>query len=390
MSWLFPWSLAIGGAAALGAIALHFIARSRPRPEPLPTARFVPERSARARARSIALSDVALLLIRLAALVAIGVGVAGPVLAAGRARTTRIVVVDRSRDVGTIAEALDSARANVRAGDVVVAFDSAARVLAPSAFDTLTRTGARGSLSAALAAAVRIASTGKSVADSIELVVVSAFTDDEVDAATMRIRATWPGRIRLVAIAAPRAPATPSGVQTLAPSDDPVVAGLALAGALRSSGRVRLVRGRAAASDSAWARDSGGVVLHWPAGDIGAIWPPRATIDAIGGVVSPGGTVVGRFPRLWLLRVAREDRVVARWSDGEPAAIEHALGAGCIRDVGVLIDPASDLTLGEPFRQFAAALIAPCDGAIVAERLSAGDDGRPRGHGSARGGRPHA
>ena len=48
-----PSALAIGALAAVVAIALHFIARSRPLAEPLPTARFIPERRfMRARARS--------------------------------------------------------------------------------------------------------------------------------------------------------------------------------------------------------------------------------------------------------------------------------------------------------------------------------------------------
>ena len=53
---------------------------------------------------------------------------------------------------------------------------------------------------------------------------------------------------------------------------------------------------------------------------------------------------------------------VARWADGEPAAVEHRVGNGCIRDVGVLLDDASDVTLRTPFRAFARALVAPCGG----------------------------
>jgi hypothetical protein len=65
-------------------------------------------------------------------------------------------------------------------------------------------------------------------------------------------------------------------------------------------------------------------------------------------------------------------QAVARWSDGEPAAVEHATGAGCVRDVGVLVDQASDLTLRPAFRRFARALLAPCGGPRDFTALDAG------------------
>jgi hypothetical protein len=56
-------------------------------------------------------------------------------------------------------------------------------------------------------------------------------------------------------------------------------------------------------------------------------------------------------------------RVVARWSDGTPAAIETTLGDGCVREIGVGVPLAGDLTLRAPFRHFLAALVEPCGGA---------------------------
>jgi hypothetical protein len=102
-------------------------------------------------------------------------------------------------------------------------------------------------------------------------------------------------------------------------------------------------------------------VVHWPATPTSApSWPARARIDAIGGVVSASGTLVGRFPRLWMLGGFS----IARWADGEPAAVELATGGGCTRDVAVLIDETSDLTLHRPFAGFARALLAPCGGMV--------------------------
>lgn len=60
---------------------------------------------------------------------------------------------------------------------------------------------------------------------------------------------------------------------------------------------------------------------------------------------------------------------MARWADGEPAAVEIPTGRGCVRHVAVLFDPASDITLREPFRRFAAAMLEPCGGARSARRL---------------------
>lgn len=365
MTWLVPSALAVTGVAALVAIALHFIARSRPIAETLPTARFIPLRAVHARTRSVALSDVLLLLLRLAAIAAIGAAVAGPVVARARGRVARIVLADRSRDVASVAELRDSVRSVARGGASIIAFDSIAAPISASAFDSLPLGRAAGSLSTALAAAARAAARVSPQSDSIELVIVSAFGDDEFDAATARLRATWGGRARLVPVGGVHvSPAAPR-VESDAGADDPVIAGLSLAVRAGGTRPVRVVRGRMTSSDSAWSRDSGHVVVHWPVADSAAGWSPRATIDAIGGVTSATGTLVGRFPRAWSLR----GRAIARWVDGEPAAIETDAGQGCVRDVALLVDPASDLTLRQPFRRFVAALLAPCGGAPSARRL---------------------
>jgi hypothetical protein len=150
----------------------------------------------------------------------------------------------------------------------------------------------------------------------------------------------------------------PLRVESADGKNEVVIAGLSLMGVMHAPGDVRVVRGRPAADDSAWASISGHVLLHWPASGGVADWQPRPTIDAIGGVTSSSGTLIGRFPRVWTLGGS----AVARWADGEPAAVEHAVGRGCIRDVGIVFDPASDITLRAPFRQFIARLLEPCGG----------------------------
>lgn len=359
MSWLIPSALGLAAAAIVATIALHFIARSRPVAEPLPTARFVPKRPVHARTRSLALSDVLLLLLRAAALVAIGIAVAGPMFARS-GRVTRVFIADRSRAVANFDEVRDSVRRLARPVDKLVVFDSSAvRSASTSALDTAHVSLARGSLSAALATATRSGVIESVAADSIELVLVSPLAREEFDAATPHIRAAWPGRIRVVPVRAAVVDTTPRRVDVGANRDDAVAAGLTLGGVVAVGGSVRLVRGSVSAADSTWAAERGHVLVHWPATDADAVWPRRATIDAIGGVTSGDATLVARFPRVWVLN----GHAIARWSDGEPAAVERAVGDGCIRDVGILIDAASDLTLRASFRRFVAPLLTPCGGA---------------------------
>lgn len=358
MSWLIPSALGLAAAAIIVTIAIHFIARSRPVAEPFPTARFIPRRPIQARTRSLALSDVLLLLLRAAALALIGMAVAGPMFArTGRVR--RVFVVDRSRAVANLDEARDSVRRLASAADKLVVFDSSAERdanLAP--LDTMRVSSARGSLSTAIAAAVRTGVVESAKVDSVELVLVSPFAREEVDDATARIRASWPGRIRMVPVHGTSIDTTPLRAELGTNRNDAVVAGLSLLKVSTNNGSVRLIRGRVVASDTTWARGAGHVLLHWPASDTSAVWPKRATIDAIGAVTTGTATLVARFPRLWVMN----GHAIARWADGEPAAVEHRIGDGCIRDVGILFDEASDVTLRASFRDFALPFFAPCGG----------------------------
>ncbi len=365
MTWLVPSALAIAGTAALVAIGLHLIARSRPVAEALPTARFIPLRAVHARTRSLALSDLLLLMLRLAAIFLFGVAVAAPIVASARGRVARVVVVDRSRDVASVAEVRDSMRSLLGGAANVVLFDSAARAVGATAAASLPLSSSRGSLSAALASAIQTAAALAAQSDSVELIVVSPFGENELDAATEPLRASWPGRIRLVPVRGAAAVGSAARIASSTDANDPVIAGLSLASVPTAPRLVRIARDKLTAADSTWARDSGHVLVHWPGADSAADWPRRANIDAIGGVTSATGTLVGRFPRAWTLG----GRAIARWADGEIAATETATGGGCMRDVSVLVDPASDITLRAPFRRFASALLAPCGGVRSARRV---------------------
>ncbi|HJU89215.1 MAG TPA: BatA domain-containing protein [Gemmatimonadaceae bacterium] len=312
MTFLAPWFLVAGAVGGLLLVALHLIARQRPRTAPLPTARFVPERQVRAPSRSVWPTDLALMALRLTIVALVAGAFARPQWKERRDGTARVVLADQSRAVASIVEVSDSARRLVRAGakDVAIPFDSGSN--------------APGSLSAALVAGIRSARQLARGADSVELVVISPFAEEEWDAATDSIRALWPGRIRLVRVAA--------------------------AASTARTNVARLVSEAPTAADSAWARDSGGVVVHWPA--------TESTVDSSGAVSAGDVTVVAPFGRAAI--IADKARVVARWADGAPAAVEHDVGSGCIRVVGIRPPTSGDLELRASYRRLVSRLTGAC------------------------------
>jgi hypothetical protein len=329
--------MVLAGVAALGVTALHLITTRRPPSAPLPTARFVPGADARSAARAERPTDLPLLALRALAILALGAAFAGLEISPGGAMMRRVVVVDRSR--AATAAVRDSALGAWREGDALVLVDSAATVIGAGAADSLhalAATGARGELSAGLAAAWRAAATVTSSADSLELVLISPFAADEFDAATAALAASWPGRLRTV-----RTPV-----------------------AVPSAQRVEL-RVSATVADSALAR--GGVaIVVWPslmrasgsAAVPAAQAATRATVTVRpNGVATDDAVLVAP---LSVAPVAGGGLVVARWANGEPAAVERAAGDGCLRDVGIGVPAAGDVTLQPAFRAIARALFGPC------------------------------
>ena len=371
MSFLAPIWLLAGAAAAAGVVALHFFSRRRPRSALLPTARFVPDVPARATSSGRRPADAPLLALRVAALLAIGAALAGPVATPPRRPVARVVLADVSRAVRSLAEVRDGATRFLEAGGALVVFDSTARVVRGDTSAARGAIAARGpgrrppgSLSAALALAVRAAGELRARADSLELVVVSPLVREEWDRATADIRRLWPGRARLVRVSAAE-PAPAPRIAFKGPADDPLRAALALPGARpRSAGVTRLVRRAPSGSDSAWARATGGALVVWPV-EPASLWPRRSRPDTVGAVVLPGLgaadalVVVAAFARA---AAAPAGAPLARWVDGEPAAVERPLGAGCERDVAVPVTSAGDLVLRRSMRLLVAALAEACGG----------------------------
>jgi hypothetical protein len=227
----------------------------------------------------------------------------------------------------------------------------------------------RGSFSSALVAARRAASELARDADSVELVIVSPLTVDELDAASAATFAQWPGRSRVVRTTAPRA----AVVDVALSSDDagdalrPVISALntRAAGAkttVRAIIPVRVLREVPRAADSAAAR-AGTAIVVWPrvaGGDATAA--PSAQ-----GLTAGNATLVAPLGRSAVPQSAAGGRVIARWADGTPAAVESPLGLGCVRTIGVGVPAAGDVTIQPAFGAIARALFAPCENANVAD-----------------------
>ncbi len=322
MTFLVPGFLYAAVAAAIAVIALHLIVTHQPRALVLPTARFVPDVPAAATSRAVRPYDLLLLLLRVLLLLAAGAALARPILKPRRERIARVIIADVSGSVANPAEVADSVRRLYRPGDVVVVFDSAARAAGNSRGGSLGDSllpagGARstvGSLSAALTSALRAAPGVRNGADSVELVLVSALAPAEQDLATEPIRALWPGRARLVLVAA----------------------------------------------DTAFAvRDP---EISWDVATRPAMAIRVAHIDTSGAVIAGNDVVVSPFQRRWSFPPdsLRGATVVARWVDGTPAAVERENQAGCQRSIAISVDSVGDLILRPEFVRLRETLTGPC------------------------------
>lgn len=386
MTLLAPiYFLAALGAAA-GVVAIHFIVTRQPPSTALPTARFVPQSTVRVVTVSRP-RNLLLLLLRVLTILLIGLAFARPVLRPDRRPVARIVLADVSRAVGEIQEVRDSARSLLGDRDVLVAFDDAARVVRVAPADSaarLERSTSAGRLSAGLVAALRTAAGLRAEADSIELAIVSPLRRDEVDGATEALRALWPGRIRIVRVAAGADTlAIPVGARVRAENENDAVALAArLAGVTGVAGdsAVRIVRGKATPEDSAWAAAGRRTLVRWPADGAPPGWRERARPDTVGAVIAGTAALVYPLERRWepvaaetasVANASSESgsphaaapawRVAARWVDGEPAAVERAIGTGCIRDVAIPVPGRGDLAFRPAFGQLVRALAVPCE-----------------------------
>lgn len=361
MTWLHPIALVFGAAGVLGILVAHLVSRHRPPPSPFPTARFVAAGRPVSSTRFSRPSDMALLVLRAIAVMLLAAAFATPHRSPRKGSVARVVVVDRSRDVARIDDAVRLAKREWRDGDLLIVADSSASPPVPwrrgaTVLDSIARRGVAGSLSAAIVAGVRAGVTLARTADSVELVIVTSGSG--IDAATHAIREAWPGRARILTVE-PSEPARRGLVGARATDGDLVVAALRLGGAVLREDEphaVRLVRGVASSADSSWAAD-GHTLVIWPGeAEMERLWP-RSSPDTIGAIVAAGRAVVAPFARL---ASPPAGAVVARWSDGLPAVTETAAGSGCIRHVGVTVPAAGDVALTFGVRALAEVLTTGC------------------------------
>jgi hypothetical protein len=372
VTFLAPMFFYAALGVAAGAVALHFIVTRQPTSSPLPTVRFVPMSAVRVTTVAPVPEDLFLLLLRVLAVLLLGAALARPVLVPARTRVVHIVLADVSRAVGSIESVRDSARALLGARDMLVVFDSSARVVRGRAADSaarIERTARGGRLTPALITAIRAASVARETADSIELDIVSPLRASELDGASQAVRALWPGRIRVVRVAASAdSLALPPGIEVRADSSDPMLA--ATASMLSPSANVRVLRGKPTAADSAWSSSGRHTLVRWPADGAPPGWVAR-TPDTVGAVVAGEAALVTPFERRWRLdSAARITRIASRWVDGEPAAVERTIGSGCVRDVAISVSPRGDLVLRRSFERLVRVLVAPCEtvaGALAAD-----------------------
>ena len=381
MTFLAPGFLFASLAVAAGIVALHFIVTRQPRAALLPTARFVPDTPATTVARARRPSDLLLMFLRVLLVIAAGAGMAKPMLTARRGAHARVILVDVSRSARDTIAIRDSVRAIYRNGDAVVVFDSSTRVVTgniSSGIDSLRPTLRRGNLSAALTAAVRAGSRLRERADSVELVLVSPFAKEELDAATDTIRKQWPGRARLVRVAAPSVDTAAVGkLEINTDANDPLRVAVTLAGQRgtgngqqatgnrqRETGNALIDRGTVQPLQALTPSREGGALIEWPASTRPRFAVPRAVKDTVGGVMAGEAGVVASFERTWSYPPdsLRGAEVIARWVDGEPAAIEKPAAPGCRRSVAIPVTPVGDLVIRNEFVRFVASLSRPCAG----------------------------
>jgi hypothetical protein len=355
MTFLAPAWILLAAAASAAIVAIHLIAWQLPRAVPLPTTRFVPDEPARSAARTIRLSDLALLALRVMIVMAGGLALASPVVRSDPKGTATVVAVERGAG-GTVLR--DSVRGIPRGDRVAfVVFDTGARLFTDeeAASGAAAGTGtAPASLTVGLLAAIREARRLARDHESVSIAVVSTFARSSFDVATEGVRDVWPDSIRVVRLPPASDAVATARVEVTGSDDDPVVAGIRLAESNRTlRGTSRVIRSAASAADSALA-DGGVAVVLWPRA-------VRADSGRVDGVHAGEATAVSHFTRSTL---ADSGRVVARWADGNPAAREVAHGSGCIRTIGFDVPDAGDFVLTPAFQRLAAALLAPCGGVL--------------------------
>lgn len=358
MSFLAPVFLWLGAGSAAAVVALHFIVTHQPRSEAFPTARFVPQSPVQAVSNATRPTDLFLLLLRVLAFLCAAAAMAKPVFTSGRAPLARIIIADISTASRQPDDVRDSAKKYFRKGDILVALDSRPRFVGePDSLPQKSQSLEGPNLSAGLIAAIRSAAVLRDRADSIALILVSSLPLSAWDAATDTIRSLWPGAVQIVRVA-PIADTIPPKGATVKGNwvdDDP----------LRYSVDLAVKRGRPSSAQvikSGIASESAAnAIIHWPRTE-----RPRfsraAAVKLYTAFVVDDVVVVAPFKTAWEFPPDSLNgaKVVARWSDGTPAAIQRATPAGCILSVNIPVPVRGDLVIRPEFVGAVGQLLLAC------------------------------
>ncbi|MEP6765420.1 MAG: hypothetical protein ABJB66_13975 [Gemmatimonadaceae bacterium] len=392
-----PWLLGASVASALVTTALHFLSVRKPQVILLPTMRFLPDRPRRAVSRTAKPSDLWLLLLRVCALLLVGIALSGITWRARTFTHGRVVVVDRnvdSGDLGTLRTRAGSLLHARMLGDTATRFvvmDSTARPLSVRqmrAFhaDTINALNGHTKLSSMILAGTRGASAlvrEESNIDSVELVILAPIDRAMTDAALPAARALWPGNIRLIDLASEEYSSdtvTPKISMTGAPASSAVLSALTEFGAVRVDTGSTVTVSAAVIPGSVPALTT---VIEWPESGVPDGWS-KVKPDTIGAIVARGRALVWPFVRSARIpdSLSQRGRAIAWWSDGVVAAIETRTANSCVRHVGITVTNASDVMQGRGARALLSAVAARCDVRVVTPVMT--DEVRDRLEGTRR------
>jgi hypothetical protein len=341
MSFLHPTFLWASGLIAAAVVGLHFLSTLQPRRDVFPTVRFVPEAPLHSTALAMKFSDGWLLLLRVLAVLLIGTAFAQPRFTLWRQSVARIVAVDISGSVVRSAAWRDQVTRATAGAATVVLFDTTAREVTVGSRDSLLSLPlladdassasaaspvSPGKLSVALIAALRAGARLRESANSVELTIVSPFLAASVDRATPKLRELWPGHIELVKAEAAQPSATPPSVE-----------------------------------------------VEWTDAAPSPFWVRRTQDETSSGVYSEAATLIAPFERKWRLAKAPDatTRVIARWLDGEPAAVEQNMNGVIKRSVGFSFPQQGDTVLRPEFVRFTESLKSSAGSSAALQPLDA-------------------
>jgi len=369
IGFVTPWILGVALAAALTITALHFLSVRQPRVMLLPTARFVPERDARAVARQAKPSDLLLLSLRVLTLLAVGGALAGARCGASGAMVASIIVIDATLRA-------DSALLVARAVTATAAAGVGAGTSPPTVLWVNGVTNDPGvAIAAAIRESARQAQTNPSLAEMSLAVVMPALvrSRESWDA----WRGQWPARIHMVPIA--NAAAADTSASSSAPAmvrvvgtraavgtasgTDVVEAAFALRGAIAARGAVPDGAEVVVQRTGTRVADRAPVVVQWPLDGVPIGWQIAPVKDSVGAVTAAGIALVAPWVRTALPPPFSDSvRAIAWWSDGMAVAVERTRGTSCVREVALAVAAGSDLLLSPAADGLLRVLRAPCGG----------------------------